>query len=297
MTVKNTLRIRFTFNRATRSSSTEQVQLTRKTDSFASTVINNVGVEVARGRYQELKSEIQSKLKPSIDREIQHLAKLYNKFIVGSQRIGGTLTTKVMGEESTAGGVQLAKERVNLRSAIPQWKPLAPSTLRQKAARDLTRPSWFKFRSGSVGPSYFDAMSGRSWEQMFGPIHVSVQPRGKSDYNLKTTYRQEVKRGEKLRIGVATIRASVFGLLTPHEVSAIATGRIEASQQTGDGRTNGLLEKVQAVSPGLAFRLGNNTSAGHVYRPSLEPFLAFAITRSVPAAVNHRLDVALRRTK
>lgn len=291
MAVRNTYRIRFTFNRATGASSVDEMRLSRKTDAFASTIIQNVGVEVAQGAYTKLRRQISSSLEPAIRRELRHLTQLYAQFIIGKQRVGGSLTTLVRGTEITNDGYLKPQESVPLRSSLPAWAPLTRKYMRRKERLGLKTPAWFKYKTNTIA----EGTTPKAWEQMFGPIHVTVQPMGKSDYNLKVSYRQ-IQRGQKLRLGVATIRASVFGLLTPREVAAIATGKMDGAMQTSDGRFNGLLEKVASVNPEMAFRLGHNSRPGHKYRPSLEPFLAFAITRSVPAAINRQLSVDTART-
>lgn len=288
MAVKNTLRIRFTFNRAKVHSAGPMgsIEVKRKTDTFASIVIRDVAIRVAAGKYQNLRDQIRNDIEPTMRRELHHLAKQYLQFVVGKQRVGGTLTTVVKGDLVTKGGGAVSQDSYALRDALPKWDDLSPKYL----ARKTTRPNWFKYK-GSINESN---ISGAAWEQMFGPVRVTVQPAKNIDAKLSAARRASAVytqggRGTKTRVGVATVRASVFGQLTPSMVAALADGNMSKSRQTADGRTSGLLDKVAAVSQGLAWRLGHNSKPGHVYRPSLEPFLAFAVTRSIPAAISAKL--------
>lgn len=282
MAVKNTLRIRFTFNRAGGGGpKTESVRLKSKTDRFATTVIYDVAVAVAKGKYNDLRAQVRSDLEPVLRRELRHIAQQYLQFIVGKQRIGGTITSLVKGSAYDAKGNLEAASSYSLKSALPPWKPLSPKYL----ARKKTKPNWFKYK-GTIDSSN---ISGVSWEQMFGPVSIIVQPVKNNAIPSTIAYSQGAK--EKLRVGVANIRASVFGLLTPSMVAALADGNLSKVNQSSDGRTSGLLDLVHAQNPGLSYRLGHNSKPGHVYRPSLEPFLAFAVTRSVPSALINKLKL------
>lgn len=275
MAVKNTLRIRFTFNRSSNASA-ESVNLRHKTDKFASIVVKDAAVEFAKGKYSNLRSQIRSDIEPIMKKELNHLARQYLQFIVGKQRIGGTITSSVKDSFVHTSGHRNPAESVQLRDVLPPWKALSKNYSKKD------KPNWFKYKGTIDGSD----ISGVAWEQMFGPVSVSVQPAKNTGQGSSVIYRQG---STKVRVGVATIRATVFGQLTPSMVAALADGNMSKDRQTADGRTSGLLDKVYAKNPQLAWRLGHNSAPGHVYRPSLEPFLAFAVTRSIPAAVSAKL--------
>jgi hypothetical protein len=277
---KTTLRIRFTFNRESGSPSAAIVPFKKRIYEFAQTVVEDVGTLYAQGEFTALKSFIRGSLEPIIQRELANIADLYDRFIVGKQRIGGTLMT------ASRGG----QPRVGLGSALPPWAPRGEKYLKYKL-RDLGHTKWFEY-SGYLGRAL---RKPENWETFFGPIHISIQPiRSQSSKDGSLTDHApafsyaNVGSSLKMRFGVARISASVFGLVTPAMVSALANGDMSAGLQTQDGRKDGLIGLVFAHDEELAHHLAGRGP----YRPTLEPFLAFAITRSIPDAMTRALTKA-----
>lgn len=284
MTSKVNLRIRFTFNRETGSMESSQTRFRTKAKKYAYTVVEAVGVEFAEGQYETLKSIIRSEISAAVDRELKHITMLYRNFVIGKTRVGrGTLTTAVKGEESNRFGVRQAAQSVPLSKVLPAWAPRSKKYLARKQ-REKGHTKWF-LHSGYLGQQ----MTPGNWEDWFGPVHVSVQP-------IKSRKREAGPFTDTIafsagtqRFGVARVSVRVFESVTPNMVSALVAGNLVAAQ-TGDGRTNGLLGLVGANDADAAYRLGGNPEHAP-YRPTLEPFLAFVLTRSVPTAVFNRLAV------
>jgi hypothetical protein len=281
MTQNKTLRIKFTLNRETGSTSKGQTRLKRVTEVYAGTVVQEVGLLYAAGEFKYLKSQIAGHLDLVVQKELLHLTELYKQFIIGKTRVGrGTLTT-------VAGGV--TGRPFPLSGALPlPWAERSPKYLAQKQ-KHIGHQRWFEYTG------YLErAMTPQNWEAWFGPLHVTVQPiqsRKAKEGSLTEAPAAFVRTGGKMKFGVARIGVSLFGLLTPSMLGALATGDMSAGKAGGDGRTNGLLALVAAHDPEAARHLApNNQFRKTPYRPTIEPFLAFAVTRSLPAAVFKRLQ-------
>jgi hypothetical protein len=285
---KTTLRIRFSLSRT--AGAKPQTEFKRGADRFATTVVRQVGTEYAKGEFFELKDKIQSQIAVAVQREIANMVQQYKRFIVGKTQTAGrgTLTTATRGSGFTIGGNRTAADSVSLSSALPKWADRKPDYLRRKQ-RDIGHKRWFEY-SGYLGAQ----MTPEAWEEFFGPIRVSVQPIQSRDVgegplvDTGTRFRTGDASGKTQRFGVANISVSVFGKLTPAMLPALANGDMSGSL-LGDGRRNGLLGLIGGTNPELAYHLGSNP-AYTPYRPGLEPFLAFVVTRAAPAQIFNRLS-------
>ena len=290
MAQKNTLRIRFVLNRESGAKRVDKLRARKGTDKFAQVVIEDVGTKYAAGKFHRLKATIQGKLEPMIRSELRHVVAMYKDFIVGNQRQGrGTLTTNVRGTGTDKFGNLVPARSVSLATALPKWTARKPKYLADKRRQMLKlglggdAKEWFKF-TGYLRSE----MNVSNWEAMFGPITVSVKPTERK--SLQKEFAFNSAYGDKVfRFGVAKISVGVFGMVTPQMVAALADGDMSGSRLTGDGRNNGLMGLVAAKNPELADRLSGKR-AFVPYRPNMEAFIAFAVTRSLPAALFNRLS-------
>lgn len=267
MAQKPTLHIRFTFNRSTGEQSLTRGAKRSRSLSFAHTVIEEVGIAQANESYNNLKGRVRNQIRASVQAELSHISFLYQRFVIGRQRrrFQGTLTSlAATGYDANGNAV---RSGLSLDRVMEPWSDWAPGYKRWKI-RHHPPARWFQ-NTGHLG----QLMRSTSWEEWFGPIRISVER------NKDKSYVHDAKG----TFSVGRISVRVFGSITPEMLPALSTGN-PATPNPTDGRTSGLIGLIARHNPDAANRLAG--AIGRVpYRESLEPFLAFVLTRSVPSAV------------
>ena len=134
-------------------------------------------------------------------------------------------------------------------------------------------------------------MSGQNWIKMFGPI--SVQVKRQRSYSASDTASANARRdimtnlnrkplalpgGDVVRLGVARIEVRALGRITPGSLSR-------------PSKKSHMIGLVMKHDEELAHRLAGRGP----YRPTLEPFLEFVLTRAVPGAVLKRIELGLEK--
>jgi hypothetical protein len=228
----------------------------------------------ANEKYNELKSRIRSQIERDVARELEWISKQFNRFIIGRQRrrFQGSITTKLRTGETDINGNPTPTSRSGLGLLSGRWKERSPRYLSWKR-RKFGHEKWFE-NTGTLGNEMKS-----SWTTWFGPIQVKV---------FREKEKHDIGDGHT-RFAVGKIEVRTFGNITPAMLPALATGNPE-DIGSADGRRSGLISMIHAKSPDTAYRLAGGEGSGVPYRPTLEPFLAFAITRSVPTAVFNRVQ-------
>lgn len=295
MSQKSTLRIRFRYNQQTTTLSDSKA-IQRAGRSFAQSIAEDVGLVYAEEAYKSLKKNVQTTLHRDVQQEIEHVARQFKKFIIGSEAnsrtMRGELSTAVTTSRGYAlDGSPLSNQPVGGRS----WVPRKKRYLREKMT-DVGHQRWFD-HSGYLGKVM---NRGSLWANAFGPIQVRVTRTApvSSQGGVAQAGRREISSdgakvfGQKSTglFSVARIEASAFGKITPAMLPALITGNVNAPIPD-DGRKTGLIGLLGNVSRPAAYRLGGGPNVP--YRATLEPFLAFAITRAIPTAVFNRIQKGL----
>lgn len=281
MARKRTLRIQFVMNRNAKNT---EVKNKKHVAELAQTVVTDVGIAYAKGKFEELKLTARISIERGVRTELRHLEMQYKQFILGKERRPhGTITTALKTESKS--GILSASKSASLSNVLPRWGDRHKDYLARKQ-REKGHTKWFE-HSSYLG----QAMNQEAWQEMFGPLHVTVKPI-KSRPSSEGAFTDSLSfraKGAKMRFGVATIFARVFDRLTPSMLPALASENMNDALKVKNGRTSGLLGLVAAKDEDAARHLGQNASHGRPYRPTLEPFLSFAITQSLPTAVMARL--------
>jgi hypothetical protein len=117
-----------------------------------------------------------------------------------------------------------------------------------------------------------------SWYSFFGPLRI----------RLVREKDKVLRRDGSGHFAVGRIEVRAFGNLTPSMLPALSTGN-PRDIEAGDGRSNGLINLVHRKNPKIGHHLAGGRSRNVPYRPTVEPFLSFVLTRSVPTAVFSQL--------
>lgn len=263
----------------------------------AAYIARRVAFTYAEGMYDDIRKTLQHNIANDARRELVNLASLYRRHIVGANantsRPAGVLRS-VIGQDV---------EPLTLSSVLPSWAPRNAQYLRRKF-NAVGHNNWFDNRGWRSGGSrgqwrpketglLFRESRADTWETIFGPIRVVFQKSHQLEAaDATTTF--SIGSGPNVKVQVGTIYVFAMSRLTPAMVPALRKGDANAmASQTGNPA---LMNVIKEWSPALAYRLGRKSSQTRRYRPTLEPFLGFFLTRAIPAAVARRIrQSTLRR--
>jgi len=253
----------------------------------AAFIARKVAFSYAQDQYEFYKENLEAGIEGDVRRELTNLASLYRRHIIGSttDRPTGIIRSVIGGAQSLA-----------LSSALPRWAPRNARYLKRKLSA-TGRASWFDNRGWRThkgqhwSPSdtglLFAESRADTWETIFGPIRVVFR---KSRILTEADAQAAViiDGSKKAKIQIGTVSVYAMNKLTPAMLPALRTG--DPSAMTPDTGNDELMDLVASYDQRLAYRLGQRSSLTKRYRPTLEPFLGFFLTRSIPAAIQSRIQ-------
>lgn len=258
-------------------------------------VIENISFVVANRQQRLLQENIGSELALVVDRQLREMGRKIDQFVVGiSDRAPTTLTrnnqyggrsairsmTGPPGSLSITGTRSQAFRGVNmgpysLVSGTGPWPSRSPGYLARKR-KNFGHTKWFE----STGVLRKQLRDPSTYTRAYGPVRVSfkkntiTQP---SPGQTVTKMSSGVAGSADRRIVLGELRVSVLGRITEDMLNEPG-GKQPSPWKTGlFGSLDSQLEK----------KLLNREDA---YRPFLEVFLSFYLTRSVPNAIFRRLE-------
>ncbi|WP_037500737.1 hypothetical protein [Sphingomonas jaspsi] len=282
----SSFRLRFRFNQQSKAS-TKGLGGTRGGDNFSRVIVEDVAFSYSEGLFKKLKADIGGRIHGDVDKELAHMARMFMSGVVG-----------IAGRNRGATGILTAKSPkadmfneslyVPVRSVAGTWPRRSPDYLKwRKRREDGGDPSWFH-RKGNV---LAKLASAKTWTSAYGGITVTVKRHtsfGPSDPAARGfNTRLGGTRGGNARVGVATIRVDAMGGITPAMLPATGGGAL--GDFGANPRSNGLLDKL---GDDIAYRLGGDPLRVP-FRPTVQPFLAFFLTRQLPNAVFKRIEQGL----
>ena len=272
MSQKATLRLRFVLNQATGKKDNKQA-MQRAGSEFAAVIVRQVGLVAAEERYKELTQSIKAELYRDVQQEVERIAYYYNRYVVGRAGIRDRAIT-LKGQTTTV--------REDMK--FGKWEPLAKSTVRRKK-----HSRFFEDKKNLREQT----QAGHVWEDAFGPIQIRVvrTKSGLVDLGGARPYRGLGARGRN-NFSVARIEVFALGKITAAMLPDLATGVPAQSGYTDQARRAGMLDMLPGGKNGLRYKLANwgrQSGVDAPYRPSLEPFLSFVLTRAIPRAVQSRI--------
>lgn len=272
------LTFRFSVNRKGITSAQEAV---RRIRSGVRGSVEALLVRYADKNYAKIVADLKTQIERDARRELRHLARVYSRTIIGAgyTKTGvdfSNLTTAMPGGGTTIGGI------------LPKgsWPPRAPEYIARKRRKNLT-PNWFIAETKTLKSTMGKASV---WEEMFGPVRVSIIRKDEAAFNDaggQARIQQKAVnvlggnniKGDNIRIGLLEVRVEALGKVQPYMFQRYSV-------------TSGLIGLVAQHDEEMAYRLGGRNPA--LYRPTLEPFLEFYLTKSLPYTVNQRIQKGLR---
>lgn len=293
---KSALRIRFVFDP---QDGGELLELRRRQSGgqrFAQAMIENFAFSYAEDSFREMAGRLEVQLRRDIMRELRHMAALFQRHIIGaapsSSHPAGYLDTVAPSWE----GVY---DRVAIRASVPAWAARSHQYLRDKK-RVIGHQRWWESH-GTLAK----AMTTDNWISSFGPIHVEFRRSHKAQLTTPNTAAPGQRSTARnnyatvfggtnnghVKVVVGTVRVVALTNITPQMLPALRSG--DPTTLNSDRGNDSLMLMVQAgMGDDVAYRLGRLSSkeSGMRYRPTLEPFLAFFLTRAVPNAIADRIS-------
>ncbi len=258
-------------------------------------IINSITFVVANRQQKLLEQNIRSELGLIVDQQLREMGRKIDQFVVGigdrtptvltrNDRYGGRSAIRTRtgppGSLSITGTRSQAFRGINmgpytLVSGTGPWPARSPGYLARKK-RQFGHTKWFE-NTGRLRKQLRDPST---YTQAYGPVRVSFKRASLSQPvagQTATKMSSGVVGAADRRIALGELRVSVLGRITEDMLNEPG-GRQPSPWKTGlFGSLDSDLEK----------KLLNKEDA---YRPFLEVFLSFYLTRSIPNAIFRRLE-------
>lgn len=272
MAQKPKLRLRFVFNQRRK----QDIASTEEAKNVSLALMRNIAYNYRQGMLNTLNGDMRRRIIQDAERELTNIAFKYRRSVIGiSGAYGRTivqtdLDTVANPSRAIGGGSALLTGRVKLN-----WQARTKKYMDWKQKRGYGT-AWFK----NEGAWLRDVSFKEGWLSYFGPVRVVLTPSHEqiTKANLVTS-----KTYGKLRLKVANIEIRAMSRITPSMLPALAGPRGDINQ-VGNHRA-----LMRLLPQPIAWRLGREP-----YRPTLEPFLSFALTRAIPNALYRRIQVGFR---
>lgn len=292
----STIRLRFVFNRMTGKNSIEPGG-SKGVENFSRYLVREIAFGYSDGLYNKLKQDIGSRMKADIQRELNHMSRMFMGSVIGIAGLNrgptGRMTSVAPKAEGFSQSLSVSPNMfggwTRRSSKYLRWrqrKDWKSKTERHKSDRGID-PPWFRRNS----PSVLDKMkSAGTWTGAYGGFAVGINRHtsfSTSDPAARAYDGARIPgtRGGVGKVGVATIRVDAMSRITPDMLPALAGGGL--GDFGANPRRSGLLSKLGSD---VANRLGGDPQGNRVpFRPTIQPFLGFFLTRQVPNAVLKRI--------
>ena len=286
--------LRFRFQKGT---SGGLVKARQRYANTARAILERVTLQYAEGMYDAVRKDVEFQLAKDLRAELWHIGSLFRRHIIGysgrRSSPSGHIDTVTKGSG--------APPRMAISSALPPWAPRNAKYLRTKRLavghiRWFDNTGWnaetldlrYARRFNKTGDAPADAgllresFTHDAWETIFGPISVAFRRARKLQQT--DAVGGIATKGKNLRMQIGTIYVRALGKITPAMLPGFNSGTIRASAAGNPA----LMGVIAETDPRLAYRLG--TMRNGVYRPTLEPFLGYYLTKSIPWAVQRRIE-------
>lgn len=271
-------------------------------NSFARIIMDDVALSTAERTWQTAQASLRQNVNQAVRTEIAKMAYYMGRFVT-QQESRRTPQGMVKAADQTMSETMRRTFKgglyTDLNAAGVRWAPRQTRYVRRKK-RKLGHARWWDYDGLLKGW----VSSAENLIQAFGPVAVLFTK--VKDQRLVSTRVDAAGKLQKTPISNVDINRTASGRsgrLTQKyavgRVEVIALGNLTAAMLPGlangdlhrnnvDGRASGLIGLVDRVSPDVAVELGQRRTVA--YRPVLEPFLTFYLTRAIPNAVFNRIE-------
>ena len=246
-------------------------------------IMNNVAFFMAEKQEKALTQNLQRTFATIVQKELARMGRQIKQFAVGIAdksiltsrgytNIGGSLS--ITGVVSEA--MQAFAGPVSLVSGTGPWPARSPKYLKERRKAG-TGTKWFK-QTGALGTYLANP---NTYLNAYGPVSVkftrdSHSPLNTSKVNV-STIRTGLPGRRTRKIGIGTVEVSALSRITSDMLG-------DPGQKQPSAWKTGLFNYLD---PKMESKLLNTEDR---YRPFLEHFLSYYLTRSIPNAVFRRIE-------
>jgi hypothetical protein len=268
------LNFRFRADAQTGTSQREGVNTFAK--NFANILINQVAIASKEETFKAARDRLVNRVDLAVNREIAQMSFMVAKFLTQPERASGptgTITGSDPTLSKTASNLRWRVREYDLSKSGIHWAERQRNYMLWKHKHGHSS-DWWKLHGGlaeSLNKASF-------YTTNFGPVKVEFI-RSSATGDIKNVTSTGSGR-PTVNLNVGTISVSVMGKLTPEMLPSLASG-----DPTGNVAPSGKRNLTRLITDqSVSTKLGHGGPGGQ-YRPVLEPFLAYFLTRAIPNAV------------
>lgn len=241
-------------------------------------IVPKLLLEYADETYAATATRLVYDIRKDVQRELANVAQRYRQMIF----TGGLRTTGPQASDLTTADGQGPLE-FNPGAKLGAW-PKRTAKYMASSVKKAT-PQWFLGATRTM----IGMMGKRAvWEEMFGPVKVTVQ-RTKSSGISDLDGSAAVRRSEENTLGGARAsKPTRVGLL---QVKVAALNKVSTGMLRNKTQSSGLITLAYAHNRQLGYRMGGRMPAKH--RPTLNPFIEFFLTKAMGYAVEKRIAAGI----
>jgi len=270
------LRFRFRTNNQTKVSVNESVRSMAK--DFASILVNQVVISASNKAFANAKRTLTNNVRAAVSREVVQLTYMVGRFLVqpdGATGPNGEISAfdPVASEHARKLGRGFYGDlsRYSLKNSGVNWRPRTNQYLMWRAKQGVMHDNWWDY----TGDLHEAVSKTNFYYENFGPISVQFVRNTEATPGRDVTLTGRGRTSATAHVG--TIIVNVLGRITPEMLPALAAGKPDnGATPTGRNHIGRLV-----ADDDIRAKLEGNKS----YRPILEPFLAYYLTRAIPNAV------------
>lgn len=269
------IRLRFVFNQAAKGS--EAIR-TDTINNVAQAAAENIAFSYKQRYYLDTVRKIKTLIEKDAQREITNAAQRFKRAMIGMAGYRGGIDTNITTVIEKAAASRAAGIATEARLRTGPWQKRTKKYMAWKKKKGYGT-NWFRNKGDVLGKG--SVGTGGFWTDTWGPVQVTVQPTGRAKDPLKT-FESKFNKRAVVRVQVATISVKAFQKITPTMLPGLKDGDLTRPSPVR-AITKHLPEPERA-------RLGGNPKKRVPYRPGLEPFLTFVLTRAIPNAFFRRIE-------
>lgn len=246
--------------------------------NFTNIILNQIAIQARDQTFQNAKNKLVNNVRAAINREIAQMSFMVGRFIVqpnGARGPSGTVSAFDANISETALANRWQNTvRFDLSKSGAHWAGRTFNYLMWKEKKGAPLDWWHLTGNlqGKLSKQSF-------YTENFGPVQVSFVRNNEADGDFKRV--TSVGSGRvttKLHVGSITV--SVLSRITPEMLPALAN-----NDPAGGAKPSGKQHVTDLIGDkDIRNKLSRLAHDGS-YRPVLEPFLAYYLTRAIPNSI------------
>lgn len=305
------INFRWASNAQKPSAGATQRQVKAVTDRFVRVLVNEVALAASDKTYQSARRELETSLTRLLEAEVTRMAKLIGSRFIVQDTYAGPNGDLSLDRSQTAAKTPGFKSYFSINSAGIKWAKRNRVYLRQKEAKG-EGGNWWK-KTGSL-QRFLKSKSGKYYERAFGPVRVYFRKNRSGSWDNEKVTSSGMRGQLSKTVTVGRLDVLAFGKITPKMMPGLQTMSPESNPQPGPGvasllpvnhqvvkllqKSSGKVEFSEKAPRGVLdrfFQSGRRKklkgqTRPREYRPAIDPFVSFYLTRAVPNAVWRRVE-------